>query len=179
MTIAAGLYRNLTQLFSGMSVVTFILWTAGLMLIVVEFFQPAKGILASCGAVLVLLAITVRMLAGGTLVMLFYMTFFSVSILLMAHMLMLVTQKRAWLSTSLALKLERSVREESDSYSNLLGREGIATTDIAENGHIAVDDINLFVTCRHFVPKGSAMRVVCVEGDSIQVESIDPAEYDE
>ena len=42
--IAAGLQHNLIELFSGMSVVTFILVALGLMLIVIEFFQPTHRI---------------------------------------------------------------------------------------------------------------------------------------
>ncbi|MDE6398016.1 MAG: hypothetical protein K2L51_01715 [Clostridiales bacterium] len=175
--ICAGLLTNFSELFGGMSIVTFMLIASGLILIVVEFFQPSYGIAAGCGALITLTGITVRMLSGGTLIMLFFMVFFCAVVLCAAYTLMLVTQKRAWLSTSLALKLKRSVlEEESESYDSLLGRKGIATTDIAESGHIAVDDVNLFVTCDDFIPKGCAVRVVRVNGDRISVERADGEE---
>lgn len=169
--VAAGLYHNLTELFSGMSIVTFMLIGMGIMLIVVEFFQPSYGIASGCGVLLLLTGITVRMLSGGTLLMLFYMVSISAAVLFAAHILMLVTQKRAWLSTSLALKLRRSVMEaEGVEHASLLGRAGVATTDIDPEGHIMIGDVNLFVSGNEFIPKGAAVRVVCVEGDSIQVE---------
>ena len=175
--ICAGLLTNLSELFGGMSIATFMLITAGLILIVVEFFQPSYGIAAGCGALITLTGITVRMLSGGTLIMLFFLTLFCAIVLIAAYTLMLVTQKRAWLTTSLALKLKRSVlEEEGENYDSLLGRKGIATTDIAESGHIAVDDVNLFVTSDGFIPKGCAVRVVRVNGDSIQVERADVTE---
>ncbi len=173
--ISAGLRNNLVELFTGMSVVTFILLSLGLMLIVVEFFQPAHKISAYCGAVLTLCGIAVRMLSGGTLVMLFFMVFFCAVVLLAAHILKLFTQKRAWLATSLALKLERSVQEETDGYEYILGREGVATTDISGNGHMSLDNVNFFVSSQEFIAKGSKVRVVHVFGDSIKVVPV----YDE
>ncbi|WP_251617953.1 NfeD family protein [Pumilibacter muris] len=173
--IAAGLQHNLIELFSGMSVVTFILVALGLMLIVIEFFQPAHRISAYCGAALTFCGIAVRMLSGGTLVMLFFMVFFCAVVLLAAHILKLFTQKKAWLATSLALKLERSVQEEADGYSYILGREGVATTDISGNGHMSLDNVNFFVSSEEFIAKGSTVRVVHVFGDSIRVVPV----YDE
>lgn len=175
--ICAGLLQNLSDLFGGMSIVTFMLIALGLMLVVTEFFQPTYGMAAGCGAVLLAAGVTVRILSGGTLLMLFFLSFFIVAVLIAAHMLMLVTQKRAWLSTSLALKLKRSVQEaEADGYVPLLGRKGIATTDIEASGHIAVDDVNLFVTADEFIPKGCAVRVVRADGNRIQVERADVSE---
>ena len=169
MLIAAGLRSNLAELFAGMSVVTFMLILVGLMLIVVEFFQPSYGFPTACGSALVLLGITVRMLSGGTLVMLFFMVFFCAVLLLTVHMLMLLTQKRAWLATSLAFTLKRSMQPEEGGYAFLLGQDGVATTDISGSGHMAIDDVNFFVGSETFIPKGTAVRVVRVAGDSIRV----------
>ncbi len=172
--IAAGLWHNLTELFSGMGIVTLMLFAVGLMLIVIEFYQPSYGIPTYCGVTLLLAAIVIRMLAGGTFVMLFFMVFFCSVILVAAHLLMLCTQKRIWLTQSLTLKLENSMREDDDDdgYADLLGRDGIATTDIDGNGHVRIDDVNFFVTSDTFVPKDSVVRVVQVSGDRIEVEAV-------
>ena len=170
--IAAGLRSNLAELFAGMSVVTFMLILVGLMLIVVEFFQPSYGFPTACGSALVLLGITVRMLSGGTFIMLFYMVLIIAVVILGAHMLMLATQKKPWLTQSLALKLENALPEDTDDYSFLLGRDGVATTDIDGNGHMAIDDVHFFVTSGVFIAKGTNVRVVRVAGDRIDVSAV-------
>lgn len=168
MLISAGLRHSLYELFTGMSVATFILVALGLMLVVIEFFQPAHTVPTYCGVLLILCGITVRMLSGGTIVMLFFMVLFCVIVILAAHVLMLITQKKAWLTASLALKLQRTVESDSD-YAHLLGCEGVATTDISGNGHMSVGDVNFFVCGDEFIPKGTAVRVVHVAGTNIKV----------
>lgn len=175
MLIAATLKHNLTELFAGMSTASFVLTLLGLMLIVVEFFQPSHGIAAACGAVLTICGVVVRMLSGGTSVMLFFMVFFIAVVLLAAHMLALRTQKKAWLTQSLALKLQNDVQEQEGDYSVLLGRDGMATTDIDGTGHMTLDDVNFFVTSEGFIAKGNTVRVVRVTGDRISVMPV----YDE
>ena len=170
--ICSRLYDDLSGLFGDMSIVTFMLLVLGLMLIVVEFFQPSYRFPTYCGSVLIALGIIVRMLSGGTLLMLFYMVFGCAAVLIAAHLIMRVTQKRPWLSHSLALKLKRSMQEDDDGYGYLLGREGVATTDIDGNGHMTIDDVNFFVSGDGFISKGSTVRVVHVAGDSIKVMSV-------
>ena len=168
--ICSRLYDDLSGLFGDMSIVTFMLLVLGLMLIVVEFFQPSYRFPTYCGSVLIALGIIVRMLSGGTLLMLFYMVFGCAAVLIAAHLIMLVTQKRPWLSHSLALKLRRSMQD--DGYSYLLGREGVATTDINGTGHMSLDDVNFFVSGDEFIEKGCMVRVVRVDGESIKVVGI-------
>ena len=168
--ISGALYKNLQDLFGGLSAVTFISVMLGLMRIVVEFFQPAYKYPTYCGVALIALGIVVRMLGGGNFIMLFYMVSFCVTVLIGVHMIMLAVHKKAWLSHSLALKLRRSMQD--DGYSYLLGREGVATTDINGTGHMSLDDVNFFVSGDEFIEKGCMVRVVRVDGESIKVVGI-------
>ena len=176
--ISGALYRNLVDLFAGMSAVTVICVSIGLILIVIEFFQPAYKYPTYCGCALIALGVVVRMLGGGTFIMLFYMAFFCVTVLMAAHLIMLVTQKKAWLTHSLALKLRRAMQNDGEGYDYLRGREGVATTDIDGNGHMSLDDVNFFVTGDEFIEKGCLVRVVRVDGDSIRVEGVYSEEDD-
>lgn len=173
MTVAAGLLHNLTELFSGMSVVSFILTVVGIILIVTEYFQPSRGYLSVCGAVLTVSGIIVRMLSGGTFIMLFFMIFFIVTILFAAHIIMLIFQKKEWLMQSVAFKLENAYAAKEGEYGFLLGRDGLATTDIDCNGQILIDNIHFFVTSSGFIPSGSVVRVIRVEGDRIDVAQVE------
>ena len=113
MLTSTGILHTLGALFSGMSLITGVLAIVGHLLIVVELFQPSRGIVGYCGAVALLCGIVVRMLMGGTILMLFIMVFLSVTVILSMHILMLCLQKRAWLTHALALKLEEKASEEA------------------------------------------------------------------
>ena len=175
--ISAGLIKNLTDLITDSSIATVILLGLGLMLIIVEFFQPARGIPSYCGIVLSLCGIVIRMLkSDGTFIMLFYMLFGCALILLVAHVFLSLRQKKAWLTQSLAIKLEKAMNDDGiDDYEDLIDKIGTATTDIDENGHVTLGDINLYVASDTFIEKGSKVRVVRVSDDKIEVEAVEPS----
>ena len=78
--------------------------------------------------------------------------------------------KKAWLATSLAIKLKREVDESQKSgYAYLLGRTGVASTDVSPSGHIILDGNDFVVSSDEFIQKGSPVEVVHVVGDVIKV----------
>ena len=174
MTLEGGLIKNLIALVTDSSIATVILLGLGLMLIIVEFFQPSRGIPSYCGIVLLICGIVIRMLKDSSMIMLFYMVFGCAVILLAAHVLLSLLPKKAWLTQSLALKLEKAVEgADIDDYESLVDKIGTATTDIDEFGHAAVGDINLYVASDTFIEKGSSVRVVRVSDDKIEVEPVE------
>lgn len=160
------------ELFAQMSVVTYICLLTGLMLIIVEFFQPSRGIFGYSGLTLLILGIVVRMIGRGTVAMLFMMVFFSVAVILIAHTVMLWRHKREWLTHSLALAITDTDIKQLTNYSFLLNREGIASTDIDKKGHMTINEINFYVSSANFIPKGTRVRVTDVRGDKIQVSAV-------
>ena len=112
MIVSTGIMHTLGELFSGMSLITGVLVIVGHILIVVELFQPSRGIVGYCGALALLSGIVVRMLMGGKILMLFIMVFLSVALILSMHILMLCLQKRPWLTHALAIQLEEKASEE-------------------------------------------------------------------
>lgn len=167
MIVSAGILKTLGELFSDMSIVTFILFIVGYMLIVIELFQPSHGIVGGCGALALACGIVVRMLSGGTLLMLFIMVFIGVSCVLSAHGIMLWVQKKAWLTHALALKLEENASEDA-----LVGKSGVAETDLAPDGTVTIDGQTLAAAGSTFIEKGQAVRVLRVRGDKVTVEPV-------
>lgn len=171
-----GLGEQFVKLFSEMSVVTFILLVLGIMLVVTEFFSPARGVVGALGALLLALGVAVRMLAGGTLAMLFLLIAFIAAIVLPVHLVMMRLHKHDWLAHALALAVSGEENPVTREYSFLKGHAGIATTDIDPKGHMAINDINFFVTSLRPVKKGAAVIVTEVCGDRIVVEQTDMPE---
>lgn len=173
MIVCTGILNTLGELFSGMSLITFVLMITGYMLIVVELFQPSRGVVGYCGVFVLLCGIAVRMLSGGTLLMLFIMVFASVVIILSAHILMLCLQKKAWLTHALALKLEEKASEDT-----LVGKQGIAETDLAPVGTVTIEGQSMTAFGNTWIEKGQEVCVLSVRGDIVTVEPVTADEED-
>ncbi|MDE7395968.1 MAG: hypothetical protein K2M95_07620 [Clostridiales bacterium] len=167
MLFCTGILNTLGDLFSGMSLITFVLVITGHILIVIELFQPSRGIVGYCGVLVLLCGIVVRMLSGGTLLMLFIMVFISVVIILSVHVLMLCLQKKAWLTHALALKLEEKASEDT-----LVGKNGLAETDLAPVGTVTIEGQTMTAYGNTFIEKGQAVCVLSVRGDIVTVEAV-------
>lgn len=158
--------EELGRLFSDMSLVVIILGIIGIALVAVEFFQPMHGLGVGCGCTLTAAAVVIRMLAGGTESMLFFMLFFAACIVLTVHVIMLRLHKREWLMQAVV------TRDETDSGASFVGLIGVATTNIDGYGHIAIGDVNFYVTAETSIKRGEQVRVVAVDDDRIVVAHV-------
>lgn len=163
-----GLMESLKNLFADMSIIVLFMIFVGLMFIIIELFQPSKGIFTICGGMLVALGIVFRMLGGGTVVMLFLMLFFVSVVVLLSHFIMLYFQKSQWLSQSLNLAISEHADPKGE-YQYLVGQVGIATSDIKDSGTISVNDVNFHVCSGEKIKKGSMVTVVRVDEDKVFV----------
>ncbi len=165
--------NSFIELFEGMSVSAFMCLSLGLMLVIVEFFQTTNRFAAICGSVLIVAGTVIRMLADGSVGILFWITFSVAVILLVAHSVMLFTQKRNWLVHSLTLALDESpVMMRGAGYSYLKNLTGVATTDINLTGHVSINDVNFFVSSKTPIEKGSLVRVLDVDDENVFVERL-------
>ncbi len=161
------------ELFEGMSVSAFMCLTLGLMFVVIEFFQTTNGFAASCGSALIIAGTVIRMLASGSVGVLFWIAFFVAVILFAAHSVALFTQKRNWLVQSLTLALDESpVMTRGSGYAYLKNLTGVATTDIDLTGHVSINDVNFFVSSKTPIEKGSLVRVIGVDDENVFVERL-------
>lgn len=165
-----SLGNEISRLFSDMSAVVAVLFAVGLMLVVIEYFQSTKGIAYGCGIVCVTTAIALRMIAGGTPGMLFFMLFLVAAVLFAMHLFMLALHKREWLMLSSGIADEESYADAKYSY--LVGLCGVTTTEVAPNGHMSINDINFYVTAAEPIEAGVSVTVREVNGDKIVVEPI-------
>lgn len=161
------------ELFDGMSITAFMCISLGLMFVIIEFFQTTNGIVAFLGGALIASGTVMRMLAGGTLGVLFWMVFLVSVVLFAAHTVALITQKRNWLVQSLTLAInENPMAARGAGYGYLKNLTGVATTDISLTGHVSINDVNFFVSSKTPIEKGTVVRVVDADGESIVVEPL-------
>ena len=172
MLVSASFGTEIARLFSGMSTLSAVLLTVGLILIITEFFRPIKGIGIGCGSAVTACGVTVRMLSDGSVGMLFALLLFIAAILLAAHLLMLALHKREWLIPSLGIVDEEPPPD--DEYSYLIGLRGYTTTAVAPSGHMSINDINFYVTSSMPIDSGVEVEVKKVSGAKIIVEPVEP-----
>ncbi len=170
--ICATLGKEIANLFSGMSAVSAVMLLLGLMLIIAEFFRPMRSLGYASGGITVALAVVIRMLSGANVATLYLMLIFVAFILFAAHLLMLALQKREWLLLSSGIADEETGGDDAE-YSYLVGLRGITTTAVAPSGHVAINDINFYVTSQQPIDVGVEVVVKRVSGAQIIVEPID------
>lgn len=172
--LSVSLGREIVKLASGMSAVVAVLFAVGLILVVTEYFQSTKGVAYGCGIAVIVTAIALRMVSGGSAGMLFIMLFAVAFVLFGTHLIMLALHKREWLLLSSGIA---DVENYSDGkYSFLVGLVGITTTPVAPSGHMSINDINFYVTARQHIDAGVEVTVKEVNGDKIVIEPLSEEE---
>ena len=166
--LISSLGIEIVTLFEDMTASVVVLFALGLILVIAEFFRPMRGLGYGCGAAVLVCAIVLRMLSGGTVGTLFLMLFLTAFILFGAHLFMIALHKREWLLVSSGITDE----EGADKYSYLIGLRGVTTTSVAPSGHMSINDINFYVTGEVAIDVGVEVVVKNVSGDRIIVEPV-------
>ncbi|HEY8444002.1 MAG TPA: NfeD family protein [Clostridia bacterium] len=172
--LGASFWDQFVELFAGMGVAAGVCLVLGLILCIIEIFQPGFGIFGGLGALLIIAGLVIRMLQGGTLLMLFIMIFIIIVILLAAFMIMVRSMKYGWLSRSDLVQKGTAVNPvRSDAtmdFSYLLDKTGIASTPLRPSGKAIIEDKEYDVVASGaFISKGVEIKVIEVEGARIVV----------
>lgn len=174
MAFGADFWNEFVRLFTGMGVAAGICIVLGLILVIIEIFQPGFGFFGGLGTLLIIAGIVIRMLQGGSLLMLFIMIFIVVVILLGAFLIMVRSMKYGWLSrtdliqTGTAVSPERS--DATQDFSKLVNRTGKTTTPLRPSGKAVIDGtVYDVVTQGAFIDVNKDIKVVEVEGVRIVV----------
>ncbi|MCM1367236.1 MAG: hypothetical protein NC184_00245 [Roseburia sp.] len=162
---------SFSALFGSINIFTVCLWTVGLTLFCIEFFQPMRGVAYVLGSAAMCAAFVTRMLYGsaGEAYVFVLMT----AVLIFAvHIVALGTQKRDWLRVA---RIEKA-GERSRKFGNLIDKIGVATTDIDLTGSVTINDVNLVVYSDSRIAAGEKVRIVRVSHDRITVGRVDASD---
>jgi len=166
--------EDLGRLFTGMDPAIAIMLIAGLILIIIEIFQPGFGVFGIIGGILLIAGVALRLTVddgSNPLVIFFYLTFFIVIILTGSFLLMVKLSRGGWLSR---IPFSEGVRYDVFNYSELLGKSGIAATSLKPEGKAEIEGKTYDVVAEAFLIKhGEKINVISVEGDKIVVNKID------
>lgn len=168
--------QEFVTLFKNMPIASIICLIIGIVLIIIEIFQPGFGIFGILGGALSIVGIVLRVLVGdgNVFAQIFILLFFDVIIILIAFFAMLLTAKKGWLNRSPLIQNDTAVdkdhSEGTADYSALVGMLGIAVTDLRPVGRANIDcEAYDVVADGFFIKKGEGIKVVSVEGSKITV----------
>jgi len=170
-------FKEIAILFSGMTPIVIVCLLVGLIFVIVEIFSPGFGIFGIAGSLLLVAGIVLRVIVGdgNPLAQIFVLLFFISILVSLAFVVMVELSKRGFISRSplfqrgTAVDIEHS--EATENFKSLIGKEGVAETYLRPVGKADIGGATFDVVMdgAFFVPSGTKVRVVAVEGVKITV----------
>lgn len=171
-----SIFQEIGILFTTINTATIVCLIVGLILIMVEIFQPGFGIFGILGLLLCIAGIIIHVAAGNgnPLAQIFLIIFIIAFVVTAAFLLMLASAKKGWISRSPFIEnstvLSKGISEGTKDYTNIVNMIGVAITDLRPSGRASIgDQIYDVVTDGFFITKGEGLKVVAVEGIKITV----------
>lgn len=162
------------ELFSGLALLSLICLLTGLGFVIFEMFHPGFGAPGIIGAILLVASV---LLYAKSLLQALIMIIIIMTILGIALTFVLVSATKGHLARNLVLY---ESLEKNDYYSNpedldyLVNKEGIALTVLRPSGSADFDGVLLDVVSEgSFLPKGSKIKIIKVEGNRIVVRGLE------
>lgn len=151
-----------------------LIFIAGLLLVIIEMFYPGFGVPGITGVILLFIGI---ILTAKTPFQALILIIIILAILIIALYLVLKSAARGRLSESLILTHNENKKSGyigTEVFDPYLGREGISVTVLRPSGTANFDGVRLdVVTEGSFVPPGTRVKVIKVEGRKIVVKPLD------
>lgn len=170
-------FQEITLTFTGMPLLAILALVLGIIFIILEVFVSGFHVFGIIGAILSIAGIVIRALAGNgnPFVQIFVLVFVISIIILTAFLVLVKTGKKGWLERSPIInkKKESEDGEASEvvNYDNLVGKLGVAISDVAPEGKASIDGLSYPVVSEgFFIKQGEGIIVVSVEGGKIAID---------
>ena len=164
---------SFVELFENISVLSVILFVAGIALVVIELYQPGFGIFGGLGVISLIVGVCVT---AKTILQGIILTAILLVILIILLVIFLALLSRSRLPKKMILQDENSTEAgfsgmEDRSY--LLGKQGTILSICRPAGNADFNGEKIDVISRgEFIEKGKTVEVVEIEGSRIVVKEI-------
>jgi membrane-bound serine protease (ClpP class) len=145
----------------------------GFILLLIELFTPTFGVVGLSGIILIItgcyLAVTLHSVIAG-------ITLSLSSLIIIIASIKLFPKTRIAKSMRLSLSQDKASGYNSadDSLKYFMGKEGVAVTILRPSGTAIIDGKKVdVITEGIFMPEGSKVRVMLVEGSRVVVKSVE------
>ncbi len=175
-------FRQFGLLFANMQWFIIVCLIFGIVLLLIEIFQPGFGVFGLLGVVLLAIAIILRVIFHETednvLMQIFQLLLLIIIIAGSGFGFFMYANKKNWLKNNAIFSHEETAvskvfSEGTDDFSHLIGRKGLALTDLRPSGKAVIDGKNYdVVTQNFFIEKDTKIMVKAVEGVKIEVVAV-------
>lgn len=172
-------FRQFGLLFSNMEWYIIVFLIFGLVLLLVEIFQPGFGVFGITGAGLLVLSIILRAVDSSpednSALQIFQLISLIILVAGSGFGFFLLATKKKWFKkneifTHYSTAVDVNFSDGTKNFSNLVGLKGIATTDLRPSGKVVIDGTTYDVVAKNFfIEKDSEVIVSMVEGIKIEV----------
>lgn len=168
-------------LFTNMPWFVIVCLIVGLVGLFIEIFEPGFGVFGIGGLVLLIICIILRAVYHKpediVLVQTFQLILFIVVLVAIAFIIFLIGIKKNWWKHSAIYQEDTAVNTEfsdgTKDFSDLIGKVGVAATDLRPAGKMKIDNSVYDVVAENFfIEKNTEIKVVNVEGVKIIVSKI-------
>jgi len=175
-------FVQLGLLFSNMQWFVIVCLCVGLVSLFIEIFQPGFGIFGITGVILLILGIILRAVFhspnDNTLIQTFQLILLLFIFIAGTLLFFMIGNKKKWWKKSPFSQDETAVdvnfSEGTENFSSLIGKNGIATTDLHPVGKMLYNGKTYDVVAENFfVDNGKKLKVIAVEGVKITVKNIE------
>jgi membrane-bound ClpP family serine protease len=174
------MWNEIVILFQEMGWFPAVCLVLGLIMVIIEIFNPGFGFFGIFGVILLIIGIVVRVAESGTgnpLVQFLVLLLMIIGVIGVAFIVMVRSAKKGWLSRSPLVENKTAVpvgqTESSKNFNDLIGSLGVALTALRPSGTVVINDVEYdVVAAGFFIEKGEDVRVTMVEGNKIVVKKI-------
>lgn len=153
----------------------------GMILIIVEIFQPGFGFFGITGGILVVVGIIVRIYkngGGNPIIQFFVLLAVVLGVLAVAAVVMMIALKKGWLARTGLVNKDTAVStghtKGTEDFGALVGKEGVTLCALRPSGRVEIEGKTYDVVSNAvFIAKGCKVVVDEVEGGKITVKQTD------
>ena len=178
MQSTANAWQSFVQLFAEMSPWVYGLFILGIIFCVVEIAMPGFGVFGILGLVMLIIAITWRMIAGGNAWMLLFMIAISGTIIGVSFVLVGRSIRQGKLGKTeifnVGTAVSTGVTEGTKDFSSLVGAQATTINALRPIGQARFEDGSIVdvIAQNGFIDAHQRVKVILVEGQRVVVEQI-------
>ncbi len=166
------MWQEFVSLFTDFGYIPMIILALGLILCIIELFVPGFGVFGILGSIFVIGSVIARMMMGGTGYQLVIMIITVMIILALAVLGLVAMSKLKWIHSPFIEKqttLPTNYHKEIENLQMLVGKSGVAITNLSPIGHALIDNVDYEVLGDEYISANTYIKVVKVEDKNIYV----------
>lgn len=169
------MWQDISDLFTSNKLIPVLFILAGLVLCIIEIFRFRYSMLGIIGGVVIIASLLAVMMLGGNAVQFVTLMVLILVIIIIAFCIMtVVTENNLFLKKRIKVTEDSNSVSNEDSLSKLIGKTGVALSELNPSGKISVANVTLDAySSEDKIEKNKKVIIEKIDGIKIFVKGID------